>query len=510
MFSVGGVWDRRLRDYAPDKEPTTARRIFITDAQVDAVTWWGRWLAAFCSGESIPQGETTRIWSVLFGGGRRGGKTDAGVKLTPVFGVACPGSLSWIVSESISKSWETHACLVGTMPKGWYSSRGQPWFEYHLATDSYIWQKSGNDPDDLKQGRCDMALLNEGQKLDERCFINARGATSDVGGIVVVAANPPDSTKGQWVLDLHDDIQSNRRKAKFFHFDAKKNPFIEWESLADMADEVDDRTLRMQVYGEFLASSDNVFYNWSRYENEREVPELGDVTGKWLGKYKFPGYTHVVGLDFQLHPYCAAVSLRFFEDPDGDEKPLLWYDWADCVEGNERMLSAMLYDAGFDPATTLLVGDASADWQSTERGYKNKTRGKGSFELLKEEGWKTIRKPDRRMEKNPLVTERVKAMLALVKAATIEGMEDSGKRRLFSNPELRVFNKALRRWPMKNGQPSRTSEYAHYCDAASYLIWYFFPRRKKPARVEHRVQQRAARAIGGRKGRFQKGRDRRR
>ena len=91
---------------------------------------------------------------------------------------------------------------------------------------------------------------------------------------------------------------------------------------------------------------------------------------------------------------------------------MLWYNWADCVEGNERMLSAMLYDAGFDPATTLLIGDASADWQAIERGLKNSTRGKGSFELLKELGWKTIRKPDKRMEANPLVTERAKAMLA--------------------------------------------------------------------------------------------------
>ena len=129
MFSVGGVWDRRLKQYAEGREASKARRLFITDAQVDAVAWWAKWLAAFCSGEDVPAGETTRIWSLLFGGGRRGGKTDAGVKLTPVLGIACPGTWCWIVSESISKSWETHQCLIEAMPSGWYTSRGQPWFE---------------------------------------------------------------------------------------------------------------------------------------------------------------------------------------------------------------------------------------------------------------------------------------------------------------------------------------------------------------------------------------------
>ncbi len=479
---MGGVWDRRLRCYVANQDAKHSKQLLVHDGQLAAFEWFASWLRAYVGGEDPTPGDSARVWSALFGGGRRGGKTRLGVTALALISVAAPGSLCWIVSESISKSWEVHAVVQAVLPPQWYVSRGAPWFEYTLINGSMLWQKSAHDPDDIKQGGVSAVLLNEGQKLDQRAFINARGATADTGGLVVVAANPPQSAKGQWVLDFHDEVRAGRRKARYFHFDSTKNPFIVHESLTDLADEVDDRTYAMEVEGEFLPRSDVVFYNWSRLENEQPLPELGDITEAFLRKHVGRAYDAVLGVDFQAHPFMAAVSARFFRDPEEPEgQPLIWYDEAIVVDGTERDLCEALRAADYDPETTLIVADASGQWQDGEH-----SRGKGSFELMREAGFRHVVPPDTRMKKNPEITERIKVALAMIKAKT-------GKRRLFSAPENLELNRDIRQWENRQGIPYRRSQHAHRCDAATYILWRFFPRRKTSAKVRYANLQRLTR-----------------
>ena len=503
LFAVGGVWDRRLKRYDPKLKPSKSRWLGIQDGQLEAAAWFKEWLIAFAAGDTIGNDDTEDVWAALFGGGRRGGKTNLGVTATAILSIAVPDSWCWVVSESISKSWECHQTLTAALPKAWYTDRGAPWYEYSVLNRSMIWQKSGHNPEALKQGAVDLACLNEGQKLAERCYLNCRGAIADTGGIVIACANPPDTAKGQWVLDMHDDIEAGTRKAKYFHFDFNKNPFIKSKALTDLAEETDDRTLRMEVFGEFLPSSDVVFYNWSRKHNETDMPELGDITAEFLAKKRFTGGKRLLGMDFQLHPYMAVVSLRFFKCPYPKcSIPLIWSDWALAVDGNEKALSAELYAHDFDPAETIIIADASGRWQGAER-----IKGKGSFDLLKQEGWQYIYKPDSKMDKNPLVTERVKATLALIKSAGVDPKTkkpDSklGHRHLFSVKENTELNRAVRSWETRSNVPYRNSEHAHFCDALTYPLWRLFPRRRKPGKKEMRAVKRPSRLGKRQKGRM--------
>lgn len=476
LVTVGGVWDRREKCFDEEQGATLCRRVQVQPAQFEAFAWFLDWLEAYAVGEHIDRVETERVWSVLFSGGRRGGKTHLGVWAEGIAGVAVPGLQSWIVSESINKSTECDVAVRSIWAPSWFYDRGSPWWEYSLVNGSQIWQKSAHDPEALKQGGVGIVMINEGQKIQERAFINCRGATADTGGLTIVAANPPETARGGWVLDFHDEVKAGRRKAKHFHFDSALNPFIVHESLDDLADEVDERTFAIEVKGEFLPRSDIVFYNWNRRENEIPVPDLGDFTAEFLRRHFRKDFQHVLGIDFQLHPYMAAVELRFFHDPEPEEtKPLIWFPNAMTVEGNEGDLADVLVMEGYDPEATVLICDASGWWQDAER-----RKGRASVNLLKQAGFRHCFRPDKKMKANPHIHERVKATLSLVKAK-------SGKRRCFADPSQLELTRAIRSWETRAGVPYRASKYAHLCDAATYPIWRFFPRRRERARFGMRI-----------------------
>jgi hypothetical protein len=243
-----------------------------------------------------------------------------------------------------------------------------------------------------------------------------------------------------------------------------------------MREELDDRTFRREILGEFLPREDVVFHAWSNANNGniRPVPEVesADVTRQFTKKYLGLEFDSILGLDFQRIPYPCAVELRAFIDPDdpGGE-PLLWYTDVTIAEGgDERALSAALLDKGYDQKRTALIADASGSYQGIDR-----TKKIPSFDILWQCGWKHIFKPDQEMDKNPEVLERIRASNALMKNA-------SGKRRLFSAPENLLLNEALKLWENRNGVPYRRSVYAHLGDAATYPIWRFYPRRVKKQR----------------------------
>lgn len=492
LLTVGGLWDRRARDYVEGELPTKSKVITVHDGQLEAVRWFADWLCAFTSGDSESE---ARVWSALFGGGRRGGKTTWGIWAGLVMNVAVPGSKFWIASQSIAKSWETHAQMLKALPAQWHALRGAPWFEYTLVNGSMAWQKSAHNPDDLKQGGADIVLLNEGQKLDRQSYVNARGAIVDSGGCVLIAANPPRTAKGMWVLDHHEAIEKGKVRAKLFHFDFRKNPFIETSALDELADEVDERTAAMEIDGQFLQALDVVFYNWSRAGNEVAAPDLGDITEAYTAHHCRRPYGSVIAVDPNKYPYCAASSGRLYNDPDDpwhpkdnpNAQPLIYFDDSITVEGDEGDLSDEMLDAGYDPEESLIILDASGFYQGTER-----QPDRFSSTILKDAGWRHIRRPDRTMKKNPLIDDRVRACLRLV-CTRRSDRYPNGKRRLFVDPELEELCEAMRKWETKGGVPYRKSKYAHLTDTAGYFVWYFFPRRRKVAKNRTRIIKRRTR-----------------
>lgn len=475
MLDVGGRWDRVTKQWVGPGEDRVV--LGMHQGQLEASAFLVDWISAKAKGEVLLENGKP-IYSVLFEGGRRAGKTDLGTKGVVTYAVMRPGTIGWLISETERKTAELEENLIKWIPPSWYSYLGAPWYTFTFAHGSVISLKSAHDPSKLKEGRCDIAGINEAQLIAENAFITVRGSIADSGGLVMAMANPPDRPIGYWVEKFHEQALAKRRQARVFFFDNEKNPHVDLGALDALREEMDDRTYRREVRGEFLPRADVVFHAWSdgHHGNVAPLPRAArDITSEFLRKHLRRDFEAVMGIDLQFNPYPCAVGVRFYadpEDPNGD--PLVWFcDSITCEGGDEEALAMAMVEAGYDPKKTALIIDASGAWQAIDR-KKNKHRP--SFDIFRGLGWPHVFKPDDTFDRNPPVLERVKCANTLFKNA-------HGKRRVFSDPELVELNQALKLWENRNGTPYRRSDYAHLCDAATYPLWRFFPRAAKKRRT---------------------------
>jgi hypothetical protein len=468
ILSVGGKWDRKVKRYV--ENGTTAKVVKLHPGQLEAGRWFVAWLKAHLAKAVITEhGHVMR--SLLLAGGRRGGKSDLAIKLAIAYAICVPRSRVWIVSPNFPKTEEVELSLLEFLPRKWYRHLGSPWYRFALANGSTITLRSAHNPEDLRRGRADFVVMNEAQDMAERCYAIVRPQTADKGGLVVLCANPPEFPIGQWVADFAEETQARQRPAKYIHIDARLNPFVDQASLDDMAKEVDERTYRKERLGEFLARLDIAFHAWSPL-NSRPVPELArDVTREFcLKRFGRDGYDYIAGFDFQKHPHMAVVFFKAFADPDdpGGE-PLLWAVDAFTVRGNEDELLDELERAHYVGENVACVIDASGEWQDSDR-----TKGRGSADVMRRRKWGHIFLPDPRARRNPEITERVAVTNARLCLA-------NKKRHVFVLPDLADLILALRKWEMRNGVPFRGSKFAHLCDAFSYPLFRLYPRRHREA-----------------------------
>lgn len=437
----------------------------------------------------------------MLGGGQRSGKTWLGVPFAVAYAVAIPHSIVWIVSPAERDHEEIQNYLRATMPRNWYSELGAPWYRYTLPNGSKIVLRTAHEPDKLKKGDADLIVLNEAQQVKERAFAICRGRIAAAGGLVIVVANPPEEEIGQWVGDFAVEAEEGQRQATFFHLDPLDNPHIDHAPLLAMAKEFDEHTFDVEVRGLFLGERNAALHNWSRLHNEKGPPDdRPDITREVLRHLEGREYDRAVGVDIQRYPHMASCTFQFYENPLATSG-IARLEWPHMHATSSLILKAADEDelarawleAGYDPERTLIVCDASGEWQFAERDplkvqeLRNKVQGRGSFDVFRMHGFRHIVKPDRDMEKNPDVNERFRATTSRISTKIIGPY---GQRYLFSDPRNKELNKAIRQLPFKNGKPVRYSKYAHACDAFTYPVQRFFPRRIKEKAPEIKLMGR--------------------
>jgi hypothetical protein len=507
ILSVGGRWDRRMGDFDGEAESSIIVRPHV--GQLKAIMWFASWLAVHAGRRDDPPApdvdddnistDPSEVFSALFAGGRRGGKTWIGAVCCAIYAVMFPGAIVWVVNPSSEDHDEVRRYMANLLAPEWIlrETQAEGW---ELVNGSAIMLKSayvGADPDAIKKGESNFIWMNEGQKMAERVYVVARGAIADHSGLVLICANPPVQAKDQqWVGDFAADAQSGRRAAVYHHFNPLDNPHINRGALMSLRREVDDRTYRIEVLGEFLGPAEAVVYNWIRTDggNERPMPRptwhgdmqiacpvtgLIDVTSDFLEREEEgEGLTDLIGLDVQVHPHIGGPIYRFYANPEDQvtrDTVIAWIvDEAVLSGGDEEAWCELLQDREIDPETTLIVCDASGRYQHSRRRTADSPppgwTGKGSFDLVKRSGYRKIVPPSRRLKKNPDIVDRVRAFTSMVSTAT-------GTRRLFIDRDRAPMTcKSMREWATVHGKPSRSQEAAHLGDAASYPIVRLFPR----------------------------------
>lgn len=481
LVRLGGRWDRRRKRWAPGRTTRTLVLRFHR-GQEAAARWFVDWLRRFVRND---WNNYRRAWSILLIGGRRSGKTHLACAALVLFATLNPRSLIWAISPTLETGDELDSNLRELLPRGWYVRRQAKTGRsttYTLANGSRILLKSAVKPQRLKAGRVDLALLNEAQELSQLAYVKLRAPIADRGGLVMMTANPPDTPAGRWVEEHYHAARAGQIDSEVFELDPLRNPWINYEALASIGKEIDEKTYQRDVLGLFPPIGDVVFHAWSDRDSIREVPaDLVDVTREFTKTALGREFDQVVGVDLQATPHMAAGVIKFYRD---GEDVIPWVVGEAVVEeADEDDLIDEIEDQGLDPEKTAVVMDASAWWQDGAH-----SRGRTSDRIFRARGWRHLYKPQKDSDRNPDIVERVRCTNARLK-------NSEQRRRMFSRPTCVRINKAMRNWENRNGAPYRRSEYAHLCDAVSYVIYRFFGvPKKKRTRLEYRSVGRHDRA----------------
>jgi hypothetical protein len=502
LIRVGGRWDRRRRRWVRGGRASECLEMRFHRGQEEAARWFAAWLRRFASNDWT---DVVRVFSVMLIGGRRSGKTHVCCAVMIVFSILSPRARLWAISPTLETGAELDAAFAELLPARWYKRRQAKTGRsttYRFANGSTIHLRSAVNPARLKAGRVDIALLNEAQEMTEPAYLKLRGAVVDRGGLVLVAANPPDRPGGRWVEQLYLKAKSGKAQVQLFVLDPRKNPLIVYEALLALAAETtDQKTLDRDVLGLFVPIGDTVFYAWSDEHNWIDPPPgLIDVTPQLcrsgLGRAAGDG----VGMDFQATPAMVGVVGRFLRPPHSTDPldVMLWIvdeavvdeadenDLADALEemprwrpgdgapdtrpGERDRYRGWIEDGDDEaaPRHAACVLDASAWYQDGEH-----TKGRTSDRALKARRWRHLYKPQRDSDVNPAIIERMKLGNSLLKAA-------AGRRRLFIARHCIRTAEAMREYENKNGFPNRRSKHAHIVDAVTYLAYRFFGRPRVP------------------------------
>lgn len=527
LVELGGLWDRRAKRWAGEAASVRIVRVPRGSDQELPARWLAVWFARTARGGrgdhwtvpvTIAMGappregswtrrtdapisvEFRRVWTLMLVGGRRGGKSHLAVFALIAMALLVPRSRLIAISPTQDETEELDVAAREIMPREWFTEHAgktNKTVTFRFMNSSSLKFISGHKPRGLKRGRIDLALYNEGQDMSKAGWSKLLGAIADIGGLVIIACNPPDEEIGRWIEDMYAKIRARAIAAESFHFVGKNNPFVTEEVLADMRRDLDDVTARKDVDGEMgVPIGDVVFHAWTDGETIRPVPAgfidiTAEVTRRELGRAA--GY--VVGMDFQKTPHMAAAIYKLFRDPLDPGEVLAWLvdevvvedanegELCDALEALDRWtptgrVAGETYrgwiEPGDDPATPVhcvQVIDASAWWQDGEHH-----KGQKSDRLLAERRWAFNYRPQKESKDNPRVKERTKVTNARLKTATPEN-----KRRLFSLPHNLKINLAMRTWKNHHitGAPDKNSEPAHCCDAATYPIYRLFGAAKR-------------------------------
>lgn len=480
----GGKWDRLRKDF--DGSAKRSKKITLHEGQLDAARWFDRWIESYLSGES----DEPKIFDSVFYGGRRGGKSALAFAIVVAFAVTVPGATVWVVVPSELYLTEPQAYLEAIMPKEWYEQLGAPHWTYYLANGSTITIRSAHVPRKLKQGKADFIMLNEGQAIPNQSYDTLSASIVDVGSMILTATNPPDvGDPGDWVSNVVAGAErGDMEHAKAFFFDPEMNPHIDQTALRALAQKYDPHTYDVQIRGLFLLTPDTVLHTWNKKDNERPIPELAgaDCTREFTKFFEGIELDDIISVDVQKYPWIAAVRFRAFRNPmapNDMEQAFMWAVGEAFVDqGDEIDCADAMIKAGCDVDRTLVIMDASCDWQQAQREVAKQRplfKGKGSMDMFRGRGFVHVVPPDPNMASNPDVADRCRAANARIGSK-------SGGRFVFADPKRAPLTIAsIRHWKTKaGGMPSRTSKHAHGGDCISYAIWRFFPRRGEKTKVD--------------------------
>jgi len=387
----GGVWDALYNQWSNGSDgkrlPPQRPVVFdLRESQVPAFRTFAAWLAKWRRKEPTIDG-------LIAFGGRRSGKTVVGL-LGCLFAAVDVGRvdgtplIAWLVSCNHPAREELDRELRALLQPGWAVYRemagvSSPAHTYTLLNGAQIMHKTAEDPEALRVGRCDIALQNEAGKQTHLAFANIVNAQADKSGFWIGASNRPRRSKANWIALLSKEQKKLGPDASFpfFELDPKLNDAIDQNKRQRVLDTL--RRLDPDDADEgALLEAGNYAYAppWDELEHVKPMPQVGlpDLTREVTRKIAGVERDYIIGCDFQGRPAMVASVWKVVGKLPGE-----WHLW--CVKSyfveatDEEGLIDEIAGDGFSPENSLIIGDASGQWQKGDHG-----RGPVSFRFFRD------------------------------------------------------------------------------------------------------------------------------
>lgn len=519
LLCAGGVWDQIDQQYRLNPalgcrvEPSCARVFDLNEAQVPLTQWYAGELVAFREGMQRKHRMALGI------GDRRSGKTVGTCALTIATAIEVPrigwhGLIAWVVGVARPEMQELDRYLTWMMPSSWYREAVQD-HAYNLIVGSEVYTISADNPRTLKRGEANIVLLNEGQKMPVLVLSNAIMGTVDNDGVCLIAANPPEEKKGEWIWAIKKGVKQGTIPATaVFELWSRDNEFIDQSARSEaisILQVLDPDMARIDGSGECLLQEGRALPWFDPQIHKRPKPQLGLqnitrlVTQRIIGK----GYQSVIGLDFQTNPYMVAVEYEVYgtarlraylegriehsEIDLEEDRPYYWIvnEAMTSANATEHELADQMWIAGMRPERSYCVGDASGSWQNAKH-----QQGDDSFTVLKSRRWNVVPPFEARTDQgarpaNPRVSYRVNLARTLCGVPPEEAERRKSKvlrPRWFIDPKCTTAIKLLGDCELKpshyNGNLKPVGYAAHLYDAATYVLCHLEPRPEDQTRPE--------------------------
>lgn len=499
LLRAGGRWDTLRRKWGDPDKVTAPLTVDMEESQVDFIRWFATWLFAFS--KRILRTDTA---SIVYGG-RRGGKTFACLLCLLATVIEVPELLGWAVSVShVERDVDIDRNIKRLVPASWYQYREFPSHKYTFLNGSTLTNISAVDPEKAKRGQADFIFINEGGKMAAGVYENSLGGTADRGGLVLVASNPPMTTKGEWVEV--EVTAADEAVAKGEHPDARIFR-IRWElnrsidqgarsrigrilrrlnpALAD----ADDLGIMKPVGGRALYTFDKI-----KHAVKRPLPDIGDITEAFTRqKYGRP-MQYLLGADFQKRPHIAGTVWKIFGTL---ERPELWCVAGFTVEGNEdNFLDALEADGRFHPMNTLVIADATG----VNQNYSHEN-GKTSWGPFFARGWCIVGPQEKKTDRgegpqNPKVEFSLGQFNRMIFEDRVHVVPDTAIVATFNdgNKVLIEEGVAVAFKDCKSGRGKygivAKGDHAHLVDTGRYVAWWVDPPKENRPTTKVRLNSR--------------------
>ena len=304
-----------------------------------------------------------------------------------------------------------------------------------LRNNSKISLRGADNENSLRGIGLDFLVMDEFADIHKQAWYEVlRPTLSDTQGHALFCGSPRGF--GNWSYELYKLGETNK-DWQSFKYTTLEGEQVSKDEIEQAKEDLDLRTFQQEYEATFVNYSGMIYYNFNREKN-------------LLDKFSKYHNTLHIGLDFNVEPMCAVVSVI-------ENDSIIIIDEIQIYSSNTNEMVDEIktrYNKKI-----IIYPDPSAKQRKTSAG------GMTDLAILKNAGFEV-----RCKNKAPLVRDRINAVNSKLKNV-------KGQNSLFILKSCKNAIKSIERQIYKEGThiPDKDSGYDHMNDALGYLVEYNYP-----------------------------------